>query len=65
MEEKPRIRLNVKFTAKGEAQLDVTVETFGLEEAPEVRAYRIVDQIEKLKKELKIAGYSIAGEVTE
>jgi hypothetical protein len=61
-ENKPRIRLNVKTTAKGECQLDVTVETFGVEELPGVRAFRIVEQVEFLKKELKLAGWKMAGE---
>jgi len=61
-ENKPRVRLNVKTNTKGECQLDVTVETFGLEETPGVRAFRIVDQIEAFKRELKLAGCKIAGE---
>jgi hypothetical protein len=61
-ENKPRVRLNVKTTTKGECRLDVTVETFGLEEGAEEKAKRIVLHIEALKTQLKLAGCKIAGE---
>lgn len=59
---KPRIRLNTKQKSSGEFQIDVTVETDDFAESPEIRANRVIQNINALKKELILAGYKVAGE---
>ena len=58
---KPRIRLNTKQKSSGEFQIDVTVETDDFAESPEIRANRVIQNINALKKELILAGYKVAG----
>ena len=57
----PHIRLNAKQKSTGEFQIDVTVQTDDFAETPEIRANRVVQNINALKKELLLAGYKIAG----
>jgi hypothetical protein len=56
-----RTRLNAKQTAKGLWQLDVTIETFGIEE-PDITASRHVLLIQSFKEQMRLAKMQIVGE---
>lgn len=61
-EQKPRIRLNAKQTAKGDYQLDVTVETFGIE-TPDVLAGRYLAILKEFTRQMVESGNNIVGGV--
>ena len=61
-ENQNRLRMNAKHTAKGQYQLDITVETHDLKENSKVSAARVAERLKAFEHEMKLAGFVIAGE---
>ena len=56
--EKQRIRINISTTAKGKAQIDVTVEM--IDESPEEIKKLLIETLEITKTSCKDSGFELA-----